>query len=400
MLSRYGGNKVKFVGSPNPMDALDPFIICEENGAPCGGGNLDCKRQRSFQVDRDMYKSLNAGEIACPYDAKQSKPLPPIQLLERVSIGTLVDLFTREGRKNLLQTIFSKSELVEPTFEKVVVIWRPSLKNRSQKKKLQIQPPKVAYEIADMFDIQGLPVISKEKETPKRNPLEIRCFEEVPMANLPAVLPKTKLVFRPADAFVFDSASLISFLLIASSFRFESPKLDLIAFVSFTLWVIRTVFRYSNKLARYDLLVKNFLTSKITHRNSGALKYLATQAGSQRATRAALVHTWLKNLAASNGDDILQRSHLLAAGNMELNKMIGELREIPVDMDAALNDLEDLQLVSRMDSAGELLKVVHDDRRVSQSLKKVWNNLFDGKPSLKSLIGRQRRQNDCCIPAP
>jgi hypothetical protein len=399
MLSRYGGNTVKFVGSPNPMDALDPFIICEENGGHCGGGSLDCKRQRSLKVDRDMYKSLNAGDIVCPYDAKQPKPVPPMQLLERVSIGTLVDLFTREGRRNLLRTIFSKSELVEPTFEKVVVMWRPSSKSPKQQTKLRIQPPKVAYEIADMFDIQGLPAISKENNTPERNPLEIRCFEDVPMANLPAVLPKTKLVFRPADAFVFDSASLISFLLIASSFRFDSPKLDLIAFVSFSLWVIRTVFRYSNKLARYDLLVKNFLTSKITHRNSGALKYLATQAGSQRATRAALVHTWLKTLVASNGNGPLRRSQLIAIGKTELNKIIGDLREIPVDMDAALNDLEDLQLVSRMDSAGELLQVVPDDYSVSQSLKKVWNNLFDGKPSLKSLIGRrQRRQNEIPVP--
>ena len=28
-LARYGGSKTKFVGSPNPNDALNPFTICE-----------------------------------------------------------------------------------------------------------------------------------------------------------------------------------------------------------------------------------------------------------------------------------------------------------------------------------------------------------------------------------
>ena len=133
-----------------------------------------------------------------------------------------------------------------------------------------------------MFDIEMLEQPpERSNEAPLGN-LEIRNFESVPMSNLFAVMPKTKLIFRPADAFLFDMISFVTLALVISSIRLDSPRLDVLALVSVTLWTFRTVIRYSNKLARYDLLVKKFLTSKISHRNAGALKYLAGEAGSQR----------------------------------------------------------------------------------------------------------------------
>lgn len=387
-LSRYGGSKIKFVGSPNPMDALNPFIICEQSaGRPCE----PCKSiPRAQKVNRDMYESLGNNELRCPYDAQVGNSLPPMQLLERVSISNLVDIFTKEGRRNLRKTVFSKSELVEPTYEEVVVVWRPMPEKKESRTGPHFTPPKIVYELADMFDIEGLPAIRKEPTMPTVSPLEIRTFEGVPMANLPAVLPKTKLVFRPADAFVFDLVSILSFLAIAGSLKFDNPKLDLIALVSVVLWVIRTVIRYSNKLARYDLLVKNFLTSKISHRNAGALRYLATEAGSQRATRAALVHTWLTNKIPVREEPLL-RSHLIARGKREIHDLLNDLKRTPVDIDATLNDLEDLELVKRIDAEGRLLEVVRDDVSVVRVLKQTWGSLFDGKVTLKALIGRRNK---------
>ena len=102
-------------------------------------------------------------------------------------------------------------------------------------------------------------------------PLEIKAFYDVPMANIEAVLPKNKLVFKAADAIVFDLVSVFSFLAIVGSVKFDSPKLDLIALVSLVFFAIRTFFRYSNKYARYDLLVNKFLTSKLSHRGPGKL---------------------------------------------------------------------------------------------------------------------------------
>jgi Protein of unknown function (DUF3754) len=380
-LSRYGGSKTKFVGSPNPRDALNPFIICEEKVTSCPDELSD--ESRVQRVDRVMYESLTHNEVCCPYDANVSC-LPPMQLLERVSISNLVDIFTKEGRRNLVKTMFSRSALVEPTFEEVVVVWRPLLDKTDT---VKFTPPKIAYELADMFDIEGLPkIVSKKPESLKVSPLQIRTFEEVPMANLPAVLPQTKLVFRPADAFVFDLISILSFVAIAGSIRFDNPKLDLIALVSVGLWLFRTVLRYSNKLARYDLLVKKFLTSKISHRNAGALKYLATEAGSQRAMRAMLVQTWLSTTSVSpfhtpsEGDKgvvgPLLRSQLIDKGQRELHALMKAIKCTPVDIDAALNDLEHLQLVRRLDSDGELLEVVRDGSSVVQVLKRAWSSLF------------------------
>lgn len=73
------------------------------------------------------------------------------------------------------------------------------------------------------------------------------------MANIFAVMPKTRLVFRPADALRIDFISGASFLAVLAQLRFDNPRLDLLALISVSFWILRTFFRYSNILARYDL---------------------------------------------------------------------------------------------------------------------------------------------------
>ena len=414
-LSRYGGSKLRFGGSPDPMDALNPFLICE---SPEGTYCPPCPMKRIKKVARlssDLVVpstplpngsavSVNGGDsyydcgffdaqLKCAYDVGILGPdlkRPSMQLLERVTIGNLVNVFSSEGRRKLFRTIFSKSELVEPTYEEVVVVWRPL---PHEKKKKRINTPKIVYELADMFDVEELPEPLKKKKEPLPSPLEIRTFDGVPMANVAAVLPKTKLVFRPADAFVFDLVAFTSFLLVVGSQRFDSPKLDLLAIVSGSLWLLRTVLRYSNKLARYDLLVKTFLTSKISHRNAGAIKYIGNEAGSQRATRAALVHSWL--VQKKNKKSLPSRAHLVRDGNQEVNELIrvgdGQQREIPIDIDAALNDLEDLELVQCTD---DQVEVVRDSNTAISKLKRAWDTIFDGRMSLQDLVGRPGRADD------
>jgi hypothetical protein len=385
-LSRYGGSKTRFVGSPNPMDQLTPFVICEE--AFDDGSST---KELLERVDRTMYDCLNRGEIMCPFDAKLNRTsgeeAPTMQLLERVTISNLIDLFSQDGRGKLLKTIISKSQLVEPTYKEVVVVWRPLPKEPKQPK--QPKFPSFLYDLADMFDIEGLPEIPSPLPKPTPAQIQIRAFSGVPMANLLAIMPKTKLVFRPADAFVFDLVSIFSFLVIFGSLKFDNPRLDLLALVSVSLWAIRTVLRYSNKLARYDLLVKKFLTRLITHRNAGALKYIATEAGSQRATRAALVYSWLSRLGKNSSDTHYSRAQLIEEGKEAVNELIRQDRNIPVDIDASLNDLEDLRLVSRRDDGG--VDVVQNESELDLSLQSVWNDVFSGELTLKALVGRRKR---------
>jgi Protein of unknown function (DUF3754) len=265
-----------------------------------------------------------------------------------------------------------------------------------------LRPPKFVYDLADMFDIDGLPERPptiedskgkrKSKTATPRQPLEIRSFSSVPMANVLAVLPKTKLIFRPADAFVFDSISIISFLLVIGSQRFDSPKLDLLAVVSVTLWVIRTVFRYSNKLARYDLLVKTFLTSKISHRNRSALQNLVSEAGTQRAVRAALAHTWLGQLQEAGDLSSMTRDDLVRLGESQVNRLLHDgdgYRDVPVDMDATLNDLTDLGLVS-VSSDGDQVQVVRETWSLRRVLRDGWAKVFDETLNISAIASRRR----------
>jgi hypothetical protein len=393
-LSRYGGSKIRFVGSPNPTDALTPFVICEErdgSNAPCDDSATHVNGKKTPEnVDLDMYDCLNRGEIMCPYDEKRNsteEELPPMELLERVTISNLIDVFSQDGRRKLFNTLISKSELVEPTYEEVVVVWRPLPEKADRKPKFV--PPKFVYEVADMFDVEGLPDIPLPKPEPSPQPLEIRAFSGVPMANILAILPKTKLIFRPADAFVFDLISVFSFIVIFGSLKFDNPRLDFLALASVSLWGVRLFFRYSNKLARYDLLVKKFLTSKITHRNAGALKYVATEAGSQRATRAALVHSWLSGLARSSDGTDHNRSQLVREGRKGVNELVRDSKEIPVDIDASLNDLEDLRLVTS-ERNGQI-KVVRDSVELVGKLRSVWSDVFAGEMTIDSLVGRRKR---------
>ena len=419
-LQRYGGYRKGLVVNSSPAkpdDALAPFMLCEvDYGTDNTGSTEDAERMKgrksnnqdqdrlvtrgtnsrianqtlngapeSILVEHDIYEYLNQGRLSCQYDDEMIKSgrgtSQPMQLLERVSISNLVDI-SPAGRRNVLMTFFAKNELIEPTYEEVVVIWRP-LPPKPEIEPV-LRPPKLMYDFADMFDIEGLPELPKleKEETQKRPAIEIRTFAGVPMANLPAVLPKTKLVFRPADAVVFDLVSIISFVLVLGSQRFDNPRLDLLALVSFSLWVVRTVFRYSNKLARYDLLVKNFLTSKITHRNSGSLKYIATEAGSYRATRAALVFTWLTSperevtSAASNS-----REQLIKDGLVGVNAQIGEDKQVRVDIAAALRDLQDLELIRFSEDGQRLESVVRDTPSVLSALSNYWAEVFEGGKS-------------------
>lgn len=234
----------------------------------------------------------------------------------------------------------------------------------------------------------SLPKKPQLEQQPKPSRLEIRAFDRVPMANVLAVLPKTRLVFRPADAFVFDFLTLFSLLLVLGSQRFDNPRLDFLALVSVAFWLFRTVMRYSNKLARYDLLVKNFLTSKIAHRDSGALEYIATEAGTQRGRRAALLHSWLLH-AFSPGFVNVDREDIRREATKGVNDLAETDRFIYLDVDAGLNDLEDLELI-RFSDDGMTLHEIKSASYSVDTLKSTWMKVFDRKLSLRELIGRRR----------
>lgn len=245
-LGRYGvGERYStfnvIANSLDLSDALSPFSLCEV-------GSND-----TTSIEQDMYEGIDAGKLKCQYDeiygsSESSVGSQPsaVRLLERVSIQNTVNFFSEYGRRDLIKNYFKKSTLKEPAYEEVVVIWRPHKRKKLLKKQLSriTTFPKWLYGTARIFDI--------EHKLPKRvdehssdsiddvpSPIEIRAFNDVPMANLPAVLPKTKLIFRPADALVFDLVSIVSFIALGASLKFDNPRLDLLAVVSLSVFAVR-----------------------------------------------------------------------------------------------------------------------------------------------------------------
>lgn len=132
-LGRYGGPRLRFVATPDPDDALDPFMVCEVEEYDSTNGSMNIATFANDTtivgtadvVEHDLYEKLNHQGYLCEYDERMAIPNGPqnsfgrIHLLERVSINNLVNIFTKNGRKSLLQTFFTKSKLVEPTYEEV-----------------------------------------------------------------------------------------------------------------------------------------------------------------------------------------------------------------------------------------------------------------------------------------
>lgn len=378
-LERYGGTNIKIFDSgvsipdSSKYDALANFIVCEID---------DTESQLSSLPPPSKTKNVDA---VSDIPAVQGR----IHLLERVSISDIVDFFSPGGRKRLIQSLFSVSELVEPTYEELVVIWRPLPKDKAvapsilgNLMKRQFTVPKAVYDIAEIYGIEDrLPPTPEPPPKQKPSNIEIRVFNGVQMANLPAVFPKTRLIFRPADALVFDTVSILSLLAVLASQRFDNPKFDIIAIVSVSLWLLRTVLRYSNKLARYDLLVNKFLTSKLGQRGAGAFKYLVTEGGKQRATRAALLHACLKeenrvgdkNLHIPLSDIVKNCSD--GINNILYHQTENNMNSVNVDVKAALEDLKKLNLVE-CNPDETFIENVADDAVAISTLNKMWVDLF------------------------
>ena len=246
------------------------------------------------------------------------------------------------------------------------------------KSKRKIKLPSIVYDIAEIFEIENrLP--EKDRAEPKPLPLEIQAFDRVPMANLLAVFPKTKLIFRPADAFIFDLVNITTFLAVVSSVRFDSTKLDILAFVSVVLWILRTFFRYSNKIARYDLLVNKFLTGRISRRNTGAFQYTLNEGAVQRARRAVMVHEWLvQRVEKETYGALLTRDDIIRVGISEINELNQQEQQqqqpIQLDLNAALADLVELKLIRFGND--EVLLEVKQGENARDTLQESWNSLL------------------------
>jgi len=208
------------------------------------------------------------------------------QLIDRVAIRDVLADPERSRLRDFAPQLFSVSELVEPSYGELLVVWLPSPPPPKRTIPRSIRRFAEAIEHFLPNDWCLANDLAGEATPPPPRPLQLRLFSDVPIANFEGILPGKRLVFRPADALRLDLISLLSFASAVATQRYTDLRVDIIALVSIVAVTVRSILAYRNALTRYDLLVNRFITSKLTARGVGVVQYIAREAGIQRARRA------------------------------------------------------------------------------------------------------------------
>ena len=74
--------------------------------------------------------------------------------------------------------------------------------------------------------------------------------------------------------------------------------------------------------------------------------------------------------------DVLTRDHILRNGIFGINEMYQLTQPIQLDLNAALLDLADLELISFSDDESKILLGVKVEKSAKESLEGVWNDIF------------------------
>ena len=276
--------------------------------------------------------------------------------LPRVSIEDVVSLRDAGGRRRLLASLCRRSRLVEPTYKEVVVLWRPQ----------PLPPPPPALWRRPRLRRPRLRrAAAAPPPPPPSRALQMRLYEEVPIANYAVVLPESKLTFRGTDALRLDAVTLLSLSVLFVQFfvrRIGSGAapgggggVRLLFGGSAAALLLRTFFGYSNARNRYDLFASRFVTSHIATTGTAVARYLRWQADLQRARRAGLL---LHLLSEKGGTGTVAAR---GAGGVDgvdgAGGAGGVVEALPPALGAAgvragLQDLERLGLVQRVQGLG------------------------------------------------
>ena len=364
-----------------------------------------------------------ADEVADDVDVNVTLPavgsgLGEAQLIDRVSIDSVF------GRR---RTLFSQMELREPTYKELVVAWQPEptvpLRDRWLKKRRQLQsklaakvsgglkrgankvlrrppaPPALTVTAGSGSTAAYLAstvMVSREAPPP---PLELRVYADVPLANFAACLPGSKLVFRPADALRLDLLALGSLLALFVTRRLLSNSAEAIArrrwpvlaAIPVGYWLFRTVFSYSNALARYDLATAKFRTTKMAVRSSAmdtrpVYRYLAREAAVQRARRLEMLLGWMlqqrgaAEAAAGASRPVITQRQIDDAAPQMAQAFAAEARVLTTaQLREAVTELRRLRLVEDFvdqERPDEDALVLVDNARLAEALQAHWATLL------------------------
>ncbi|GMH57565.1 hypothetical protein TL16_g02417 [Triparma laevis f. inornata] len=223
----------------------------------------------------------------------------------------------------LLKNLFTKTKLVEPTYEEVVVLWCPSPKKPSKRSFFRRKP--------------SVKKLLRKPKTPTPLPSpQIRIFQNVPLTSLPSTLPSYTLRYKTSDSFRLDIISLLTFfplLLKLTSLKYKKTLAILTV-----IWFIRSFLRYNNIRRVYRLALTQFLERTTLFTDEKSFKYLTEVHDEIRAVYSGIVADWLMK-GYDLEEDIVERGLEELRGIGVVDRVKGEWEDVGEGIEKAWGDI-------------------------------------------------------------
>jgi hypothetical protein len=252
-----------------------------------------------------------------------------------VYAARVVDRVTLKRQRLSLKFFLQRTELQEPTFRQLVMVYRAAAPNGSQR-------------------VGG--------------PIRIKVFRDIPMADLEVVFPEKKLSMKPVDLIKLAVTGLIGIVMVAFKILVKgafNPVLAVVSLVTLVGYGMKIVFGYRQSHVRYQWLVTQSLYDKSLDNDRGVIFYLIDQLERQEVAEAVLAYYFLwqngPKLAAEI-DAVCERFIAARFGH-----------EVDFEIEDALAKLERLGLVAR---DGDVFRALGVEAAL-QALRTHWCHIVD-----------------------
>ncbi|GMH42128.1 hypothetical protein BSKO_10047 [Bryopsis sp. KO-2023] len=332
----------------------DVIVSMNELGIPpkvmtLGGGVLLTLVDRGYIPQIDV-TSLETFDEVWPIEDGNAGREP--LFVERFTLTDAVGSAFASGN---VADFFSRAELKEPTFERLVVVYRYN------KKPGRIDALKKIFSESQPDAPQPTP----------REEIQIRVYDGIPMPIWKAVFPEKLLQFRPLDNIRLDLVTLIGLVAVGAQAKYDSVLLEIATFASVVVYLVRVFLGYKRMFDRFDSFVNELLSRKTLAGQEGAIVYLASSAALQQFKHCALAYSLMicRNKALSTK----------ALGN-EVEKMLREEGlQVRFESQDALSQLLRLGLVSITRIGAEDFYTAIDPKIGIKRITKHWDDLLKGK---------------------
>jgi len=174
-------------------------------------------------------------------------------IVKRITLANSVD-FRKEG----FSVLFKKTQLQEPTFHDLVILYR--LKDSDDK------PTRTIF---------------------------LKSFKHIPMADLEIAFPETTSALRPLDIISFTITGCIGIISAIVNLETDSTALGYATFFGFLALVAKTAYDYWTLMYYYKSLVVEILFGRILDTHAGVIINLLSQVKGQECKEAILAYVFL-----------------------------------------------------------------------------------------------------------